>query len=179
MLRIGLLALFSLVAVSIAFPQSQQTMSSKGCAFSEIYWKDGWTIPGRPGTVDATSRRPIGSTLPDVFATKLTPTTTEATLTRIACAHDKEGRLQVDEEPIGIIWLLSYDFRGKTFAYGIRYVDEWIHDGTRRQLGSESQVVFYDLDGSGRFTLMKGPRPLLPDFIPDWVRKEVSVEHEP
>ena len=121
-------------------------------------------------------RKPVSDTMPHVFATKLAPVNPETTLTKVWCTRDQGGRLQIDEEPIGVIWLLSYDFDGRVFAYGVKYVEEWILDGTRRQLGAESQVVFYDLDGSGRFTLMKGPGgPLIPTFIPDWIKKSAGA----
>jgi len=177
-----------------ALSQNQtEADTPKKCAFSEVYRKDGWKIPGTPATpntplaAEAEARRlppnsetwpgvtrgPLKSeTTPGVFVTKMIPDTTETTITRIWCTDDGTGRLQMDEEPIGIVLLVAYDFEGRTFAYAVKYVEERIWNGTRRQLGAESQAMFYDLDGSGRFTLMKGPGgPFVPYFIPDWVKK--------
>jgi hypothetical protein len=178
MLKIFLMIAAAALAAGDGFSQPPSGANGeKTCSFSEIFRKDGWTIPGLPAKqAGKYVRKPVTEKMSDVFATMLTPVKPETTLTKIWCAHDQGGRLQIDEEPIGIIWLLSYDFEGRIFAYGVRYVEQWIKDGIRRQLGAESQVIFYDLDGSGRFTLMKGPGgPLIPDFIPDWVKKGADL----
>lgn len=175
MFRDGLTVVLVLILVgwNNAFPQRHgEAGAAKSCAFSEIYRKEGWTIPGMPATDVKSTRKRLSETMPDVFATQLTPVNSQTTLTRIWCPNDQNGRLQIDDEPAGIIWLFSFDFEGRVFAYGVRYGFQRIENGTRRDAGIESGFVFYDLDGSGRFTLRKSTLPMpSPDFIPDWVKK--------
>ena len=172
-----LLCAVSFVWSTNVFSQQQiDADASKGCMFSEVYRKTGWTIPGMPAVraADKYSRQPYGE-MPSVFVTTLKPNPVETTVTVLWCSRDDIGRLQIDDEPIGIISLWAFDFNGQVFAYSVRYVMESIWHDERRQLGGESQVMFYDLDGSGRFTLMKGPGgPRVPTFIPDWVKKRVG-----
>jgi hypothetical protein len=123
-------------------------------------------------------RKPY-SDIPGVFATRLVPKQTETTITVLWCSRDDVGRLQIENEPIGVISLWAFDFDGHVFAYSVRYVMEWISKGSRRQLGGESQAIFYDLDGSGHFTLMRGPGgPCVPTVIPDWVKKGTGSSPE-
>jgi len=174
MSRLGLAIILVAVASGNAF--SQQTTNadaSKGCTFSEVYRKVGWAIPGMPAVpVQGKYPRKPYSDMPGVFVTALEPNPVETTITVIWCSRDDDGRLQIDDEPIGVISLMAYDFDGRVFAYAVRYGMQSILEGKRSQLGGVSQAIFYDLDGSGRFTLMRGPGgPIVPSFIPDWVRE--------
>jgi hypothetical protein len=114
--------------------------------------------------------------MPGVFVTMLTPIEPQTMMTEVWCPPDGSGALHIEEEPIGVLSLLSFDFDGRVFAYGVRFGTERIENGTRVDAGMESYVMFYDLDGSGHFTLRKGTRGILiPDFIPDWVQKGASA----
>lgn len=178
MLQAGLLCLASFGWSTNVFSQQQiDGDASKGCMFSEVYRKAGWAIPGIPAAAvkNKSSRQPYGE-MAGVFVTTLKPNPVETAVTVLWCSRDDNGRLQIDDEPVGIISLWAFDFNGQIFAYSVRYVMESILQGERRPLGGESQVIFYDLDGSGRFTLMKGPGgPRVPTFIPDWVKKRVGA----
>jgi hypothetical protein len=176
MFRKWLAIIFAVVAFGNAFPQAKTASeATKTCAFSEIYRKDGWTIPGLPALDAKSVRKRLSGAMPDVFATTLTPSVSQTTFIRIWCPSSQNGRLQIAEQPAGIIWLISFDFKGRVFAYGVRYGLERIENGTRRDAGMESGFVFYDLDGSGLFTLRKSTLPMpSPDFIPDWVKKPYS-----
>jgi hypothetical protein len=156
-----------------AFPQQHADADAvKTCTFDGIYRKDGWTIPGMPAKqADVKYPRKPYSNMPGVFGTMLTPVNPETTYTRIGCSRDNSGWLQIDEQPIAIIWLFSFDFEGRVFAYGIRFGLERIENGVRRDAGMESALVFYDLDGSGHFALKKSAGLPFPDFMPDWVKK--------
>ena len=73
---------------------------------------------------------------------------------------------------MGILNLWSFEFAGRMFAYGISYGKEVMQNGTRVPIGSSSAVMFYDVDGSGRFAVRKWAKyPFIPDFVPDWVKK--------
>ena len=146
------------------------------CSFSEVLRSGGWIVPGLSGAKVLQQRSPL-TNMPGVFLTKLEPLNSEATLTEILCANDQAGRLEIGDEPIKILHLWSFDFGGAVFAYRLEYGNERIRDGIRHELMSASVVMFYDLDGSGRFTLARRPESMgspwfMPGFIPDWAKKQ-------
>ncbi len=168
-------AIFMIILIVIgsanAYPQQPPTGAvTPACSFFEIYRKDGWTVPGVHGAKEKIHRAAFHN-IPGVFVTVLEPLDRESTITQIWCPHDHTGRIEIEDLPIKILDLWAFDYAGRVFAYGISYGNEAIEDGTRVQLGSASAVIFYDLDGSGRFSLRKGTNyPLMPDTIPDWVK---------
>lgn len=173
MLRSDLTIALIVLASGSAFPkQSSGGEAATACNFSGIYRQDGWTIPGMPPAKAESLRKPLIASMPSVFVTSLTPGESQTTITEIGCSRDHTGSIEIKERPIGVIWLLSLDYAGRVFAYCVRYGAERIDHGTRVDAGTESYVMFYDLDGSGKFTLRKGGnRGPVPDFIPDWVKK--------
>jgi len=142
------------------------------CSFSEIYRAEGWTVPGL-ARATVKSQRARFSNIPGVFVTVLMPVESESTITDIWCPPDHEGRLEIKEQPIGILNLWSFDFAGRVFAYGVSYGREAMQNGARVPIGAASAVMFYDVDGSGRFAVRKWARyPFMPDFVPDWAKKD-------
>jgi hypothetical protein len=80
--------------------------------------------------------------------------------------------------PIRILALWAFDFKGRTFAYGLSYGIDAMQDGSRVPLGAASGVMFYDVDGTGRFTIIRAARfPFVPELIPNWVEKLDTVSH--
>jgi len=74
---------------------------------------------------------------------------------------------------MGVLNLWSFDFAGRVLAYGISYGKEAMQNGTRVPIGAASAVMFYDVDGSGRFAVRKWARyPFMPDFVPDWGKND-------
>src|SRR4051812_24100411 len=97
------------IACQCAFSQQPiEPNATKTCTFSEIYQEKGWTVPGAPAVDIKDARKPLIASMPGVFVTKMTPATAETMITRIRCSRDQGGRLEVNEEPIGIIWLVSF-----------------------------------------------------------------------
>src|ERR1700720_1411174 len=169
---------FFLIVLGYGKLFSQQPSPGPGtptCSFSEIYREDGWTVPGVAGA-KVKGQRARFSNIPGVSVTVLIPVESESTVTGIWCPPDHAGRLEIEERPIGILNLWFFVFEGRVFAYGISYGKEVIQNGTRVPIGSSLAAMFYDVDGSGHFKVRKWSRyPFMPDFVPDWVKKDVSA----
>src|ERR1700730_4695786 len=116
------------------------------CSFSELYRKDGWVIPGLDG---ATKKERVA--IPDragVYKTTLEPTKRASTIRVFRCSQEHGGRLEIEDISMGIEYLSSFDVGGRVFAYSLSYGVDGI--------AASWLVMFYDLDGSGRFTLRIG-----------------------
>ncbi len=168
-----------LIAVLSVNAQSQRApvdgIATPTCNYSELYRKDGWTIPGLDGA-KAEGKRMALTNIPQMYVTVLEPAQLESTLTDIWCSREHSGRIEVEDRPIQILHLWAFDFAGRTFAYGVSYSIDVMEDGKRMPIGASSSVLFYDVDGSGRFTLNRGARyPFMPDLIPDWVKAPKSA----
>jgi hypothetical protein len=155
--------------------QSREKGSPTPCSYSELYRKDGWMVPGLKGAKIKVKRMAVEDS-PGMSMMVLEPTEPEPTITVFRCSRDHVGRMEIDEIPIGIITLWAFDFGGRTFAYRLSYGIDTIENGQRMPTGSAANVMFYDLDGSGRFVLRKsagGPSDsVAPAPIPEWVTKE-------
>ncbi|MGA3371658.1 MAG: hypothetical protein ABSC48_07845 [Terracidiphilus sp.] len=184
MLRASFATLLIVIGAAPVF--SQQPAKSDApptCSFSEIYRKDGWTVPGASGAKAKKPRAPLGN-IPGVFLTMLEPGEAETNMATISCSRDHPGRLEIEEDaPIQILALWSFDFGGRIFAYRVVYGCEVINSGKREHLACASTVFFYDMDGSGRLTLSDGGRGVapgknpgfLPSFIPDWAKNNAGA----
>ena len=141
--------------------QSSDKAETPTCCFSELYRKEGWVIPG---VKDAKSKWRVA--VPDthgVYMTELEPTTHRATIQKFSCSREHAGRVEIEDLDVGIANLASFDVGGRIFAYNLMYGIDGI--------GAEWSVRFYDLDGSGRFTLRRSERNrFVPELIPDWVK---------
>jgi hypothetical protein len=144
------------------------------CDIKEVFRKEGWNVPGLKGASVLGSKRPY-PTMPGVSITTLKPTQTQTTFTYYDCSSEQRGRLQITEYPIGILWLGRVDYRGKTFAYLIHFGRQKYVKRKREDAGAESTFVFYDLDGSGRFTLRRYSAIPQPEFIPHWTQDSLSM----
>jgi len=80
------------------------------------------------------------------------------------------GRVEIEDLDVGIMSLTSFDVGGRIFAYDLEY---GIHG-----IGAVWTVKFYDLDGSGRFTLRRSELVrIVPDLIPAWVKASTQDAH--
>ncbi len=163
---------------------SQQTSPNDPipkCNFSEVFKKDGWTVPGISGA--KVKQRAKLSNMPGVFVTTFEPANAEANLTNVICVREHTGRLEVkDGAPIKILMLWSFDLGGRVFAYRVEFASEVIYDGKRQECACESYLFFYDMEGSGKFVLMDSGKGVdghsigyLPSFIPDWVKSQADA----
>ena len=143
-------------------PIRSEAMS--GCDPYGFVQEEGWTIPGLRGA--ARKEHAAFKNIPGVYVTILQPVDVKTAATFGRCSQ--EGRVETEVIPIKITRLCSYEMGGRTFAYFVDYVDIFS--------GGASTMFFYDLDGSGRFTLARYPKDvhgsMIPAFVPDWVKKE-------
>jgi len=137
------------------------------CSFTEIYKADGWSIPGLQNA--KVKQKGNFTNLPGVVLIKLESSVIESTFTQIRCSGEHKGRIEIKEEPIGILDLTAYEYKGRVFAYGLSYERQAIENGARFSLGAASSYLFYDAEGSGRFTLRKWASwPFLPEIPEAW-----------
>lgn len=165
-----LCAVFAIV-VACNYARCQQSSDKEEaptCCYSELYRKEGWVIPG---VKDAKSKwRVAVPDRPKVYMTELEPTSHKASIQRFSCSREHSGRVEIDDVDVGIRNLTSFDIGGHIFAYNFEYGIDGI--------GAVWIVKFYDLDGSGRFTLRRSERVrIVPELIPDWVRGSTQGAH--
>lgn len=165
--------LCAVVAIVVTFnnapcQQPSDKEEAPTCCFSELYRKEGWVIPGIKG---AKSRLRVA--VPDkhgVYMTELEPTKHGATVQSFTCSREHAGRLEIEDRDVWITNLTSFDVGGRIFAYNLLYGIDGI--------GAEWTVRFYDLDGSGRFTLRRSEtNRIVPELIPEWVTASAKDPH--
>jgi hypothetical protein len=167
-----LLAVALAVASTNAICQSasQDDAATPKCSFSEVYNPDGWTIPGLAGA--AQQGRAAVKDKPGYFVSSYQPIKAETFIPQdVSCPYNHPGRLVIENRPVRVVQLISWDYEGKLFMYEVFYALQVIYHGTRTELAAESQWQFFDVDGSGRFTVMRpvDRNPFAPEMIPDWV----------
>jgi hypothetical protein len=162
-----LLFVLSLSATATLFAQQPSIPNAATtCDISEVHNVDGWAVPGLKRAV--VQGKPIQ--YPNgVVAKSLVPRDRQASFTYFRCSEDHRGRLEVGEFPIGIYQIISFEVGGRVFAYYVHLGRERLENGKRADFGTELQIIYYDLDGSGRFTLRKYTMVRSPEFTPDWV----------
>jgi hypothetical protein len=172
-----LIALVFILCTSSAFTQTPATSSSSSkCQFSEVLRQEGWTIPG----VDSAKPKPRTSLArhAGMFVTMYEPLDAEVNLTIATCKSTQEGRLEIKDISVKIIRLWAFDAGSKPYAYRLEYADAASNDDKHSDPGSSSIIFFYDLDGSGLFTLFKyadsTKSSSLPSIIPDWAQNEMD-----
>jgi hypothetical protein len=164
-------ALFCMLAiVGNALSQPLSKAPAPLCSFSELYRKDGWAIPGLEGA-RIKGQRMAFNNLAGVYVTMLEPATSESIITDVWCSRDHDGRIEIEDRPIRVLNLWSFDVGGRKFAYGLSYGVEAIQNGKRIPVGTSAALMFYDVDGSGRFKVLRGAKfPFVPDMVPDWAK---------
>jgi hypothetical protein len=146
--------------------------AARGSCGSELFNRDGWEIPGLKRSVaERSGLRVTGEGIPaGVVADKLKPKSPEALLTIVFCQPDHPGRIEVRKQPVDVQEVWRYSLNGRVFAY--RVVAGWVGiDGRKRYgIGTAEMLVFYDEDGSGRFSIQRNAAtvPFKLD-IPAWV----------
>jgi hypothetical protein len=180
---IGLLVL---ICGELFCQPSPKGADSSTCVFAEIYDAAGWRIPGVAGSQEATvertepelpgvprSEKPIARValpaMSGVFVTEMKPGQSDLELALPYCSLSDLGRLVVGEtKPITVHHLWKFDLSGKVFAYGLEYVVR-----TNPPSLAFGQVLFYDPDGTGTFTVAKRPKPFLFRSleVPAWAKQ--------
>jgi len=159
------------VTIFIAFvegAQSQKPVENgppPNCDHTELYRKDGWAVPGIKGA--KRKWRTAVPNKPEVYVTELEPATRASTIQSFRCSIEHPGRLEIGDVDMGILYLSSFDVGGRVFAYTMVYGVDGI--------AAEWSIRFYDLDGSGRFTLRRSERNrFVPELVPQWVQDSTS-----
>jgi hypothetical protein len=164
------LALFSPSGIA-TYGQGPEAVE-KLCRFSEVYRREGWKIPGVSGAAPK-GRRLALENLPGTFVTYLVAGKSEERIVLPDCQRDS-GRLTIREIPVRVLALSRVDFNGKVFAYTASYEPQTVLNGVPHRSMEVVQIVFYDVDGSGRFPIMKYDMQGLfinsPD-VPDWAKR--------
>ncbi len=145
------------------------------CAFTSLYNKNGWVIPGLRG---ATIAHPRGrysiageQTKQPIFITSMKATQNRGTVTVVKCSREVQASTEVETLSVEVLRLWKFDVDGKVFAYGLSagWLGPADASGRRPHLGTLSDFIFYDLDGSGRFSLLKTETMPFRLEVPEWV----------
>jgi hypothetical protein len=173
-LRKALVVALGLGALNAVCQDTSQVKTIVTCTFSEVYAEEGWTIPGLDGA--KRQQHQASKDNPGFFITQLQPVKAETFISPdVSCPYDHPGRLEIKNRPIRVMSLLSWDYEGKVFGYVVFYALQDIQQGVRTELAEASTLQFFDVDGSGRFTVMRPPsdikRQLAPAIIPGWIQR--------
>jgi hypothetical protein len=152
---------------------AQEAVEPCECRFSGLYNEEGWQVPGLIGATEAAPRarlRVNGADSP-VFVTKLKPGGT-GFLTSVSCGQDVPGALTVRTRAVEALQLWRADINGKVFAYDVvaGYITTPDELGKYRSVGTSWEVAFYDVDGRGRFRVMKHSPHQFAFDTPPWVK---------
>jgi hypothetical protein len=99
-----------------------------------------------------------------------------STLLLPKCSQEIPGRLDMPAVTVRVLKMQKVDFNGKVFAFVVDYEPQFMENGVPHGTLGFVQVVFLDVDGSGRFTVMRYNLPLRKTFlfspdIPEWVKR--------
>lgn len=162
--------------------QVQRSWSSEEkCGFSELYQWEGWKIPGLSGASSKEARVPLvshtegveGNVTSEIFVTPLNAGKSDLQLTVLQCSRDFPDRLVVRFVRVKALEMWQFDFNKKVFAYGVRYEPQIATGGIPHGTLEYLQVIFYDIDGAGRFTAMRYQNTRLFQSlkVPEWVKR--------
>jgi hypothetical protein len=147
--------------------------SEKQCGFSELFRPEGWKIPGISGAVPKGKAFALAS-VPSISILDMQAGKSDRNLLLPMCSRDFPGRLIIRATPVRVLAMSRVDFKGKVFAYTAQYEPQTEADGVPHRSLEYTQVVFYDVDGSGRFSVMKYDMKGLflrsPD-VPEWAMR--------
>ncbi len=172
--------IFVLVLIFLSRSASQELTSQpydskpadKRCDFAEVFRYEGWRIPGLRGATPKGNRVDLAR-FHGVFATELNAGKSDLNLVAPEFVDNTPGRLAVRTWPVRVIELWRFDFNGRVFAYAADYESQSMVDGVPHQSMRLVSVLFYDVDGSGLFKIMKydslGPIHSLD--VPEWAKK--------
>ena len=150
--------------------------NTSSCQYSELYKKEGWFVPGREGAKSTRARTAVSGKM-DIYFTVLQPARRESTIQVYRCSREHIGRLEIEDITMGIGYISSFDVGGRVFAYSLTYGVNATDIGTQVPVAAVWSVKFYELDGSGRFTLRRSERNrIVPELVPGWVKRAEARE---
>jgi hypothetical protein len=169
-LSILLVIPFLLVCADTPAQLRSSEPTEKQCGFSEMFRSEGWKIPGVSGAVPKGKPLALAS-VADVSVTDMEAGKSNLNLLLPVCSRDFPGRLVIRAAPVRVLAMSRVDFRGKVFAYTAQYEPQAELGGAPHRSLEYAQVVFYDIDGSGRFAVMKYDMQgsfLRSPHVPEW-----------
>jgi hypothetical protein len=161
MKRIPLLMTFIVLSLSCV------AETSAACTASDSFVRpQGWEIPGLDGAVVA-SKQNIQIGADTVLAESLTPKSPVTTRLEIECS--KDGRLEERRRPVKVWGLTRFSMNGRVFGY-MAATQRLPEGGGTGVIGLDRFEEFYDMDGSGRFTVRRDRDLREKMIIPPWAR---------
>lgn len=174
-LAVCFILLSMLLGVVAVAESGKQPGTQCDCHLTSLYNKNGWVIPGLEGSIAASPRASYGTGngKDQVFVTRMKAGPKPAPITWLHCAARFDGATEVQVFDVEVLELWAFDVDGKVFAYGV--TAGWLSSpdasGHRVQIGTVSDLLFYDMDGTGKFALMKYTKTPFAPEIPDWAKK--------
>jgi len=170
---------------------------TQGCP-NEVYNPTGWTIPGLDQASSRTPGIPYSvngarwtnaADFKDVRVATFNPKRASGALTFVSCVAGEPGRVQIKNQEINVEKITRYSKFGRVFAYEVWGGCVAIEEGHRVPLGCAVQVLFYDPDGTGKFSVIrwgglvrtwkdKGEY-MTETFVPGWVKALVAPTADP
>jgi hypothetical protein len=128
----------------------------------------GWLVPGLndASTKVLDARVKMEGVPDDTRMDVLESRKPKGTVTLVSCPANQLGRLEVRSQEIRVLELWRFKRNGRIFAYR---VNAGLSAGDIA-LGAAVELLFYDPDGSGQFTIQRyidDRKPWL--IIPNWV----------
>jgi len=158
-----------LIGASTLHPQPAlgQGMNN-GCSIQELFNARGWTVPG---LADAKTKVSGAKVKQDGIASDITidilePTRAEGSITLVTCLPEHPGRVEVRTQPVTVTNIWALKRYGRTFAFRM---NAGLSGGNGVALGTAEVLLFYDPDGSGKFTVQRDVAGVQPLFVPEWV----------
>jgi hypothetical protein len=165
---VGVTLLLTIVTMTAAQPAGEPN-----CNIVELYNPEGWAVPGLSNATVTKQVRNKTRDDQEVSVDVLQPRNRVARLPLVSFIASHPGRLEVREQPIDVIEIRRYSIRGNVFAYRLSAGQVSIEGHRRVPIAAAEIVMYYDMDGSGRFTIReyasKVPYALK---VPDWVRSK-------
>jgi len=167
-----------LVLIAISSPLMAQAASepagSHSCQIQEVFKADGWDIPGLGSTAVKLERgRFDAGTEDEIFVTMLESKSPEASITTLSCSRGAAGRITYRDQPVDVREIWRFEKNGHAFAYKVTTTWMGVEGKSRYPLGTAMTLLFYDPDGTGRFSVMRYSDVDFPFklIIPDWVKQ--------
>ncbi len=154
---------------------------STACEVKEIYNEDGWDLPGSPiaDILKLCPSEDIKNQWEQTYF-RINPPLRETYVVFFSGSKESSDRFIYECRPVHMDFINVYVKHYHVFAISFFAVTMGIEDnGKRVMLGEGTEVFFYDIDGSGRFKLLRYSEGIQTQLIvPDWVNRDQSKDKE-
>jgi len=143
-------------------------LQQRVCDFAEQYNPAGWEIPGVTDSKVVRSEGPSSvAGVGGVFADALDLREKRASLLVLYCDPKHPGRLVMRDQPVNVRSVTRFRRNQRVFAYRVVADRVEVAGGEWREVGESETLIYYDVDGSGKFKLRRWATLLTLD-VPDW-----------